>query len=186
MLTNGGQQRFTLSPLKPESITNITSGTDAEKKAILTIFNNIVYTNLSLQIVGEVVRDVIVYKKIRIPMRWVSAITDFGNSQMEKTSFRVNLYATKKEETNDIAFGYRTMRRMAGFSSAVDLSNNFDFEEVDYSQFTMATFNTTALSFPMKENNFLYIQFTLNGVGKIEMNGVEVIYKLNRMLKSVG
>jgi hypothetical protein len=50
----------------------------------------------------------------------------------------------------------------------------------------MTTFSETALSMPMKENNFLYIQFTLSGYGKIEMNAIEIIYKMNRMLKSIG
>jgi hypothetical protein len=187
IIVNGGNTRLSITHLKPENVVTIASGlTDTQKKTTLTKFQNILFSNADLTLNATVGNVFYVFKKIRIPMRWVSAITDFGNSQMEKTSFRVNLYATKKDEANDIAFGYRTMRRMAGFASAVDLSSNFDFEEVDYSQFTMATFNTTALSFPMKENNFLYIQFTLNGVGKIEMNGVEVIYKLNRMLKSVG
>jgi hypothetical protein len=122
----------------------------------------------------------------RIELKWVSAITDFGNSQMEKTMFRANLFATKKEQENSVMFGYRTMRRLSGYSDLIDLSNNFNFEQVDYNLFNLATFDTVATSFPMKENNFLYIQFTLSGYGKIEMNAIEIIYKMNRMLKSIG
>jgi hypothetical protein len=130
--------------------------------------------------------DLQVAKKTPIELKWVSAITDFGNSQMEKTMFRTNLFATKKDEDNSVMFGYRTMRRLAGFSDSIDLSNNFDFEQVNYTQFNLATFDTVAVSLPMKENNFLYIQFTLNGYGKIEMNAIEIVYKMNRMLKSIG
>lgn len=128
------------------------------------------------------------YMELRtiINMRWISAITDFGNSQMEKTSFTLNIYATKADETNTIDFGYRTMRRLAGFNETIDLSNNFNLQEVEFSQFALSTFNTSALSRPMKENNFLYIQFTLNGYGKIEINAIEVLYKANRMVKSIG
>jgi hypothetical protein len=43
-----------------------------------------------------------------------------------------------------------------------------------------------AMSLPMKENNFIYIQFVVNGFGKIELNGIEIIYKANRMIRSVG
>jgi len=134
----------------------------------------------------DISNDLYVELRTPINMRWVSAITDFGNSQMEKTSFRLNIYATKQDETNLVTFGYRTMRRLAGFNEVIDLSNNFNLEEVEFNQFSLATFNTNALSRPMKENNFLYIQFTLDGTGSIEINAIEVLYKVNRMLKSIG
>ena len=165
---------FSVAHLKPESVlttTNINSFTARDNVYIPSLANLL---------------NVVVIEKKPIEMRWVSAITDFGNSQMEKTSFRVNLFATKKEETNNITFGYRTMRRLSGLTEVIDLSSDFNFNEVDFTQFALATFDTVALSRPMKENNFLYIQFVLNGVGKIEMNAIEVIYKLNRMLKSIG
>jgi hypothetical protein len=178
--TNSGTKFITLTNTKPDSVNNITSTTLTTIEQSMNVRKNIVFSD------GVVLKDVLVIKKTPINLRWVSAITDFGVAQMEKTSFRVNLYATKKEETNTVTFGYRTMRRMSGLSSPIDLSNNFDFNEVAYNQFTLATFDTVAISLPMKENNFLYIQFTLNGVGKIEMNAIEVIYKANRMLKSIG
>jgi len=165
---------FSVAHLKPESVlisNNINSFTARDNVHIPSL---------------ATILNVVVIEKKPIEMRWVSSITDFGNSQMEKTSFRVNLFATKKEETNNITFGYRTMRRLAGLTEVIDLSSDFNFDEVAFTQFALATFDTVALSRPMKENNFLYIQFILNGVGKIEMNGIEVLYKLNRMLKSIG
>ena len=171
----------TLTNVKPNSVNVIVPGTSLQViENSMNLKNNILFSD------QVVLKDVLLVKKTQIAMRWVSAITDFGSSQMEKTSFRVNLYATKKDEANTINFGYRTMRRMAGLSAPIDLSNNFDFDEVNYNQFALASFDTVAISLPMKENNFLYIQFTLNGSGKIEMNGIEVIYKNNRMLKSIG
>jgi hypothetical protein len=68
----------------------------------------------------------------------------------------------------------------------LDLSNAINFDEIEFSQFSMATMDTVGFSLPMKENNFLYIQFTVNGSGKIEINAIEITYKLNRMLKSIG
>jgi hypothetical protein len=85
-----------------------------------------------------------------------------------------------------MTFGYRTLRRLAGLTAPIDLSNEFNLQDIDYAQFTLATMDTVGFSLPMKENNFLYIQFTINGTGKIELNSIEVSYKLNRMLKSVG
>jgi hypothetical protein len=171
---------ITLSNSKPDNANIISSSNIETIEQSMNVRNNILFSDQVL------LKDILVIKRTPINLRWVSAITDFGVAQMEKTSFRVNLYATKKDEANTIQFGYRTMRRMAGLSSPIDLSNNFDFNEVDYTQFALATFDTVAISLPMKENNFLYIQFTLNGVGKIEMNAIEVIYKNNRMLKSIG
>jgi len=85
-----------------------------------------------------------------------------------------------------MTFGYRTLRRLAGLGAPVDLSNEFNLQDINYSQFSMATMDTVGFGLPMKENNFLYIQFTINGTGKIELNAIEIMYKLNRMLKSVG
>jgi hypothetical protein len=178
--THNGTKFITLTNTKPDSVNVISSTSLPSIEQSMNIRNNIVFSN------NVVLRDVLVIKKTPINLRWVSAITDFGVAQMEKTSFTVNLYATKKEETNTIQFGHRTIRRMSGLSSPIDLSNNFDFNEVAYSSFALSTFNTVAISLPMKENNFLYIQFTINGIGKIEINAIEVVYKNNRMLKSIG
>jgi len=170
-------ERFNLSFRKPDEITLNNTG--------ITSLTTIKFNS---SINGSASETVDMYRELveRIELKWVSAITDFGNSQMEKTMFRANLFATKKEEENSVVFGYRTMRRLAGFSDAIDLSNNFNFEQVNYNLFNLATFDTVATSLPMKENNFLYIQFTLDGYGKIEMNAIEIIYKMNRMLKSIG
>ena len=85
-----------------------------------------------------------------------------------------------------MTFGYRTLRRLLGISAPIDLSNEFNLEDISFSQFSLATMDTVGFSLPMKENNFLYIQFTINGLGRIELNAIEITYKLNRMLKSVG
>lgn len=184
MYQYNGQYFIRLSNLKPDTVVIHSAGTSLTTirtdASFGGLYNNITFSS------NTVVYGAIIIKKNPIKLRWVSGITDFGNSQMEKTSFRMNLYATKKELTNTVTFGYRTMRRLVGFTSPIDLSNNFNFNEVNFNNYNLASFDTTAVSLPMKENNFLYIQFILDGSGKIEMNSVEVIYKNNRMLKSVG
>lgn len=182
---------FRLSPYKPANgaITITRSGNetdDAYKTRFNALFtganldNNVYYRPASVSTYeARLIED------NQINVRWVSAITDFGLSTMEKTSFRVNIYATKQQDTNSMTFGFRTLRRLAGLSNVIDLSNNFNLENVEYSQFSLATFNTLSMSVPMKENNFLYIQFVVNGYGKIELNGIEVVFKANRMLRSV-
>lgn len=133
-------------------------------------------------------------KKTPIELFWVSAITDMGNNLMEKTMFRSNVYATKQEESNQILFGYKTMRGLktledgstVQITQTVDLSNTFDFGGIDFNTFSLNTFNEFGMSFPTKENNFLYIQFLIKAVGSIELNAFEIIYKLNRRLKTIG
>lgn len=125
---------------------------------------------------------------------WVSSITDFGNNLVEKTLFRTNVYATKKQEENDLVFGFKTMRKLKtledGTTIAIDkrveLANTFDFGVIDFTTFGLNTFNEFGMSIPTKENNFLYIQFLVKGTGDIELNALEYIYKENRKLKSIG
>jgi hypothetical protein len=182
LYTHSGTKFITLTNNKPDNVNVISSTTLSVIEQSMNVRNNILFSN------EVVLRDVLVIKKTPINLRWVSAITDFGVAQMEKTSFRVNLYATKKEKTNTVTFGYRTMRRLVNLDNGVqlDLSNAINFDEIEFSQFSMATMDTVGFSLPMKENNFLYIQFTVNGSGKIEINAIEITYKLNRMLKSIG
>lgn len=128
-----------------------------------------------------------------IDMMFLSNVTDFGNNFMEKTMYRVNLYATKQQQENTLNFGYKTMRRLKELQdsnvvllpSTFELSNNFDFNEIDFNIFSINTFQETAMSLPMKENNFLYIQFMVHGIGNIEFNGFHIVYKNNRRIKSI-
>lgn len=133
-------------------------------------------------------QDITVVEKSDIEMRWVSAITDFGNNVMEKSTFKMMIYATNMDkQSKEVKFGYKTMRRYSEMTS-----NNlasaplFDFEETDLSIFRLASFRATGMTFPMKEQNFLYMQFGVYAKGQVEINAIEVIYKNNRMLKTIG
>ena len=151
------------------------------------------------------VSNVLTYEFIAIPntcninyaypieMMWLSNIMDFGNNFLEKTMFRVNLYATKQNNENTLNFGYKTMRRLKELQDTevlilpdrIELSNNFNFNDLDFNLFSINTFQETGMSLPLKENNFLYIQFVVNGVGNIEFNGFHIVYKNNRQIKSI-
>jgi hypothetical protein len=128
-----------------------------------------------------------------IEMMWLSNIMDFGNNFLEKTMFRANLYATKQNNENTLNFGYKTMRRLKELQDTevlilpdrIELSNNFNFNDLDFNLFSINTFQETGMSLPLKENNFLYIQFVVNGVGNIEFNGFHIVYKNNRQIKSI-
>ncbi len=138
-------------------------------------------------------KDVLINHESKIGLKWVSGVLDFGNNFSEKTMFKTNLYATKQEKGNWIKLGYRTMRRfnrfdetgMSDMMKGVEASNPMNFEEVDFNLFAINTLNEFGASIPMKENNFLYIQFIVIGEGNIELNAIEILYKLNRMLKTV-
>ena len=66
------------------------------------------------------------------------------------------------------------------------LANQNSLESLNFNHFGFNTFSEMGASFPLKENNFLYIQFEIVGTGQIELNSIEIIYKLNRLLKSIG
>jgi len=181
---------FKLSTIKPTEVIKYTrtnnESTNDYKTRIVSAIGSSNYENFYFLNLWETQpSDTILYQDSDINVRWISAITDFGIPNMEKTSFRVNIFATKQVNTNNMTFGYRTLRRLAGLNDVIDLSNNFDLENTSYSQFSLATFNTVAMSLPMKENNFLYIQLIINGNGRIELNGIEILYKANRMIRSV-
>lgn len=132
-------------------------------------------------------KDLIISQSNRIEMIWVSNITDLGSKMMEKTSYKLNLYATKKEEENSINFGYRTRRRTNLDSERdINVSNPNTFNRLNFDNFAMNTFSEVGFSMPMKENNFLYIQFYIQGFGQIEVNSFSVLYKNNRVLKTIG
>lgn len=136
---------------------------------------------------SNAMKDLVVSESNRIELVWISGITDFNSKMMEKTTFTLNLYATKKAQENSIIFGYRT-RRHENLESERDInvSNPSTFNRLNFDNFGFNTFSETGFSMPMKENNFLYIQFYIQGFGQIEVNSFSVIYKNNRMLKTVG
>lgn len=182
----GGVYYFRLGLYRPTSATLITQNNGESDANFRTRLVGLFNEDEDYYFVSGGALNALVAHVPYINTRWVSSITDFGNNLFEKTSFRLNIYATKQPSSNNMTFGYRTLRRLAGLGAPVDLSNEFNLQDIDYSQFSMATMDTVGFSLPMKENNFLYIQFTINGTGKIELNAIEITYKLNRMLKSVG
>lgn len=131
-------------------------------------------------------KDVLIIEEEKVKLRWVSAILDFGNNLFEKTTFRANVYATKLKKENTITIGYRTMRKEDYFMEDIDIANQNNLEALNFNRFGFNTFSEMGASFPLKENNFLYIQFEIVGTGQIELNSIEITYKLNRLLKSIG
>jgi hypothetical protein len=131
-------------------------------------------------------KDIIMSESFPIEMVWISNITDLGSKMMEKTTYTLNLFATKRDEENSINFGYRTRRRTNIDSERdINVSNPSTFNRLNFDNFGMNTFSETGFSMPMKENNFLYIQFFIQGFGQVEINSFVVVYKNNRLLKTV-
>lgn len=152
----------------------------------------------------NILKDTLINKETKIRLEWVSPVLDFGYNFGEKTMFKTNLYGTKQDKENRIKFGYRTMRRFNRFDregdsimmkntvsiknegQTIEVSNPMDFNEVDFNLFSINTFNEFGSSIHTKENNFLYIQFLILGEGNISLNSLEFLYKINRMLKTIG
>lgn len=188
------KRRVILSPYEQEEIEVVIKQegeTNEEFFERVALFDNDYcgYTFLN----NITLKDVLINHESKIRLKWVSGVLDFGNNFSEKTMFKTNLYATKQEKENWIKLGYRTMRRfnrfdetgMSDMMKGVEASNPMNFEEVDFNVFAINTLNEFGASIPMKENNFLYIQFIVIGEGNIELNAIEILYKLNRMLKTV-
>ena len=113
-------------------------------------------------------------------------MTDLNNNLMEKTMFRTNIYATRQSKGGSLVFGYKTTRKSDYFMKDIDVANQSSLDALNFNHFGFNTFSEMGASFPLKENNFLYIQFEMVGTGQIELNSIEIIYKLNRRLKSIG
>jgi hypothetical protein len=175
-----------LSPYKPTEIiktSRIVPESDTEYTArLLSLFKD----NEDYFFKTSGMKDLIVNEEKPIEMLWISGITDFGNRLMEKKSYKFNIYATKKENENTVTIGYTTRRR--GFEetkNTLSVSNPNTFKRTNLSNYAMTTFRETGFSVPMKENNFLYMQILIEGVGQIEVNGFDILYIDNRLLKSV-
>ncbi len=183
-----------LSPYRHEDIVHVTQDgeeTDGDyEDRIEALFDD----NEDYYFEVEEMHDCMINRQELVNYKWRSAVTDFGNNLMEKTMFRTNVYATNKSTGNIIQFGYKTMRRLQRVTSIVEgvnvnvisSINLFDFDEVDFNTFALNTFSDFGTSLPCKENNFLYIQFVIWGTGQIELNSFEILYKLNKLLKSFG
>ena len=136
---------------------------------------------------GVGLKDIIVNEQNPIYMLWISGISDLGNRLMEKKTYKFNVYATKKENENTITIGYTTRRRAFDETkNDLSVSNPNTFKRTSLFNYGSTTFRETGFSIPMKENNFLYIQFMLEGTGQVEVNGFDVLFVNNRLLKTVG
>ena len=113
-------------------------------------------------------------------------MTDLNNNLMEKTMLRVNIYATRPSEGGSLVFGYKTMGKAEYLMKDIDVANQNSLEALNFNYFGFSSFSEMGSSSPIKESNFLYIQFQIVGTGQIELNAIEIIYKLNRRLKSIG
>jgi len=184
---------FRLSPFQ-KTIENFEKGngelTEDYKARLLLNFED----NEDYYFSEEGMQDCKINRLEFIVVEWKSSVLDFENNLMEKTMFKANIYATKHDVGNALLFGYKTMRRLKKLENGeeillpkqVSLANTFDFDEINFNVFSLNTFNDFGMSLPLKENNFLYIQFLIRAQGQIELNSIEIIYKLNRTLKTIG
>ena len=156
-----------------------------------------IYDHLEIIFHPVAASDGIISIREPIVFLWQSSMTDFGNNLMEKTMYRANIYATKQETSNSLFFGYKTMRRFKNaettnsikvldFDINTSIANQFDLNDLGFTLFSINSFEESGMSFPLKENNFLYIQFLVKASGRVELNAIEAIYKDNRTLKSIG
>ena len=182
-----GDKFFRLTPYIPSEVLDVKIEVGESDEDYLTRLDGLLLDNDDYFFTNEGLQDVYINIPSELLVRWVSAITDLGNRTMEKTMFRTNIYATKKSTDNFISFGYKTMRRLDIRSRKVtSVANPMDLGQIDFNNFALSTFSEFGTSIPTKESNFLYIQFIIEGRGQIELNSLDIIYKLNRLIKTIG
>ena len=189
------QRGFTLSVFEQDHVQNyFDNGVDTEQDhmdGVLTMLENRddrfdVEVDISQGLV-----PLFLNKPQLVEMKWLSGISSFNNDFVEKTLFRGNVYATRQNEENKVFIGYKTSNTIRGFeegdkpSQKVDLANPFDFEQMNFNIFSLETFSEMGASFPMKQNNFLYIQFVIEAKGQVEINALRFLFKNNRRLKTM-
>jgi len=131
--------------------------------------------------------DVIIIQKHPIELQWQSGAFDFGASISEKTMFKAYFNFNRLGLENKMYFGRKTMRSVDwNANHELSIPNVSDFEITDFTNYALSAFSETGISFPCKENNFLYIQFLVIAFGQIELSGFSVMYKINRLVKSIG
>lgn len=178
---------FRLTPFVPSEVPFISQEENETTAGYLERLNTYLVDNQDYIFTTEGLQDCYINKPTMVKTRWVSAITDLKSNLMEKTMFRANIYATRQSKGGSLIFGYKTMRKGDyQMKDTLDVANQNSFEALNFNHFGFNTFSEMGASFPLKENNFLYIQFEIVGTGQIELNSIEIIYKLNRLLKSIG
>lgn len=192
-IKDGTNYYFRYAFYKPETVYKFDNASQSsELQSQLTS----TYDYLEIIFHPNVATDGIISIREPIVFLWQSAMTDFGSRMMEKTMFRANIYGTKTSTSNDLYFGYKTMRRFRTLTDSYNVPFSYDLnpnianltslEDLDFNLFSINTFEEFGMSFPLKENNFLYIQFLVKASGRVQLNAFDVLYKDNRTLKSVG
>lgn len=110
-------------------------------------------------------QDCYINKPTLIQTRWVGGVTDLKNNLMEKTMFRVNIYATRPSKGGSLVFGYKTMGKAEYLMKDFDVANQNSLEALNFNHFGFSSFSELGASSPLKESNFLYIQFQIVGTG---------------------
>ncbi len=177
---------FRLTPFTPSEVPFIKQENNETTINYLKRLDTYLVDNQDYIFRTDGLQDCYINKPSLIQTRWVSGMTDLNNNLMEKTMFRANIYATRQSDGGSLVFGYKTTRKSDYFMKDIDVANQSSLEALNFNHFGFNTFSEMGASFPLKENNFLYIQFEMVGTGQIELNSIEIIYKLNRRLKSIG
>lgn len=118
-----------------------------------------------------------------IEVEWVSAITDFGNDMMEKTMFSMQLLFSNYGG-NLLDFGYRTSRF---YDKTINIGSEFArIGDLNFEFFSISPRYKHSYNLMRKENNFLYMQFVIRAKGIVGIDGINVLYKNNRVLFGLG
>ena len=115
---------------------------------------------------------------------WYTPICDFGTNAHSKTLFGLSI-TTEPLIKGKITVGYQTRNVDRDFMTYG--TKGFDFNDIDFQDFSFESSFTSSNTIRVKERNFNFIVFRYvsDTPQECAVNGITVRYKINRLNKGV-
>ena len=115
---------------------------------------------------------------------WYTAICDLGTNMYSKTLLNITI-TTEPLVKGSITAGYQTRNIEKDYITQG--THGFDFNEIDFSDFSFESSFTSSHTHRVKERNFnfIVIRYISDNQKACAVNGVTIRYKINRINKGV-
>ena len=115
---------------------------------------------------------------------WYTPICDFGTNMFSKTLLGLTI-TTEPLVKGAVTVGYQTRNIEKDFLTHG--THGFDFNDIDFADFSFESSFTSSNTLRVKERNFnfIIIRYISDNQGACAVNGITVRYKINRLNKGV-
>ena len=115
---------------------------------------------------------------------WFSPICDFGTNMFSKTLLAITI-TTEPLVKGAVTVGYQTRNIEKDF--VTHGTHGFDFNDIDFNDFSFESSFTSSNTLRVKERNFnfIVIRYVSDTQSSCAVNGITVRYKINRLNKGV-